>query len=243
MRKIVNEDRGVSVIIGALMLVVITVSAAVAFAAFVSQQQANYQQSQTLAQQTELERLVVTKIGFDSSGFVNSSTIQNTGVNDANIWSFQINDNNVYNCNVSGSPKLLDGTDVINVGSLGKIVVDNFTLTNPVNNSGPITIKVWTKLKTHEKTFYPPVALIQIDTSVTPLVCDGTKSYCITDNAYILQWHWTITDNGAPIPISNPDQPKVNIPPFVSGHTYVFNLTVYDNFGMTASDIYTFTQP
>lgn len=225
------------------MLVVITVSAAVAFAAFVSEQQGKYQESQKLQQQTELEHVVVTKIGFNSStNMIDNLSIQNTGVYNVDIWAIQINDFNVVSCDVNGSSTLFDGTNVIEMESLNIIHVDNFT--SNVDKSGPITVTIWTKLQSHAQTFYPPVALIQLDMSVTPQICDGTKSYCVTDNTYIMQWHWTITSTDDPssaYPLSK-DSPKITSM-FTSTYTYTITLDVTDNFGMTSTDTYTFTQP
>jgi hypothetical protein len=242
MRKITNENKGISVIVGALMLVVITVGAAVAFAAFISEQQGKYQQNQKLQQQSELENIVVTNIEFNTTDdILDNLIIKNVGIYEVDIWGIQINDFNVGSCKINGNDTMFDQTNVVKVESLNSIIVDINGCTE--DNKEPLTITIWTKLRSHTQIFYLPIALIQLDLSPIypePQICDGTKSYCITNNSYIVQWNWTINTDPPTTPI-NKYGSKITTG-FTSGTTYNITLEVTDNFGMKSTDTYSFTQ-
>ncbi|MFO7678283.1 MAG: hypothetical protein R6V50_07885, partial [Thermoplasmatota archaeon] len=95
-----------------------------------------------------------------------------------------------------------------------------------------------TLTKDFSKTFHPPVAIIQLDMALTPPICDGTKSFTLSENGYILQWQWQINHSGIP---EEKNGSKITYN-FTSGE-YDIELTVTDNYGMISKDKIKYTHP
>ncbi|MBN1280531.1 MAG: PKD domain-containing protein [Candidatus Thermoplasmatota archaeon] len=98
MRKCTYEEQAVSIIIGALMLTVIVVSAATAFAVFTSQKQKELQEAQYASLQRDLEQLAITRIStihYNSSNHLEniSCSIVSLHADDSRIISMSLNGN------------------------------------------------------------------------------------------------------------------------------------------------------
>lgn len=135
----------------------------------------------------------------------------------------------------------IDANEQIKI-SLENVLSD--FLTNPlIYKDHPLTFTIKTNLlNDFSKTFFPPVAIIQLDMIATPAICDGTKSYTTSDNGYLLHWHWSITEDDGTGPVIWIDEDGPKIPAgFTTGNEYAITLEISDNYGMTSSKTYTFT--
>jgi hypothetical protein len=319
MRHLNNNTQAVSVIVGALMLTLIAVTAATSFSLFVSQQQELRQQAEFASLQRELEEISIMQIQhptynldkhLQSVGFI----LTNLHNDDSTITSFRINQNYIrrfilqrttgteeywqvsaqtgrlrrgasLTSDPTGEEYLFYDNDNDKEYSIGDVVIDydydnneiranpqygdkatddiiyteyhhplivssqeqititihdilnDVYLTHKILNHNSITLQTYSKLNNDfSKTFYPPVALIQLDLTTTPQICDGTKSYSFSENAYIVEWEWTIQDPGIdPHPIYGP---KIQYT-FKNEQTYIINLKVTDNYGMVSNNRYT----
>jgi type II secretory pathway pseudopilin PulG len=324
MRHFKKNTKAISVIVGALMLTLIAVTAATSFSLFVSQQQELRQQSEFASLQRELEQLSILQIQQPTyinvgGGQYHLHSIKFTAHNlyseDSTITSFLINQNFIKRFSLQrttgteeywqvstqtghlrrGSFLTKDTTneqylfydnDNDEKYSSGDLVIDydydnngipaqpeygqqktgdfiyaeyyhplilpsreqiQITISDVINDvyitqkiwkHNSISIHVYTNLNNYfSKIFYPPVALIQLDLTSTPQICDGTKSHTSSENAYIVLWKWIIYDinmGTEPEPIYGP----IIQYEFRTGTIYNIDLEVTDNYGMISNTTY-----
>ena len=99
MQQLIRNLRGVSPVIGALMLTLITITAAASFAVFVSQKQEMIQEQQWAEQQRELEKLEIISINpnYENDKLVNLSfTVSSRSILDSTIKLIYVNDKPLY---------------------------------------------------------------------------------------------------------------------------------------------------
>jgi hypothetical protein len=327
MRHFKKNTQAISVIVGALMLTLIVVTAATSFSLFVSQQQELRQKTEFASLQRELEQLMILQIQdpkYTSEDHLQSVNFSfaNYHTQDSIIASIRINQNYVKelivqrfdgkkeywkvsaetgalrrgarqanDSNLPPQPYLFYDVDNDDNYSIGDIIVDldynksgilaqptfgdtaesaniiyaeyyyplkikpreqllvsiqnatkDLYLTNKISIHNPITISILTTLtKDFSKTFHPPVAIIQLDMALTPPICDGTKSFTLSENGYILQWQWQINETGDHDPPILKNGSKITYN-FTSGE-YDIELTVTDNYGMISKDKIIYTHP
>jgi hypothetical protein len=188
------NDEAVSIIIGALMLTVIVVSAATAFALFTSQKQKELQTAEFSKLQRDLEKLEVLEIfqpQYDTNSLTNlSMKIGNMHTKQSMITSLRLNgyllkefivqrqnlSNETWELNfTTGIYELNNSTMKYPLQLLSQervtITITNTTtcllkpVTETITTYDPLTIEITTTLSnTFSKTFYPPTAIIQIIT-------------------------------------------------------------------------------
>jgi hypothetical protein len=116
-----------------------------------------------------------------------------------------------------------------------------------ISEKDAITLHIFTGLTNDFfKTFYPPNAIIKIETESLP---GGTSHYILDGSAsdqpgdsYIIKWEWNIT-NASSYTFTYPYGRKAQVDPgfgFGGPHTYWVNLTVTDNFGMKGKSSFQF---
>ena len=97
-----------------------------------------------------------------------------------------------------------------------------------------MTIKISTVgySNTFERTFYPPIGLINIETHTeniaglfTYYILDGAKSYTIGDGIYLVNWSWDFNTN------EQGYGQKIRVNNLTNNHIY---LTIRDNMGMVS---------
>ena len=223
MKCFIRDQRGVSVIVGALLLTLIVVTAAASFSLFVNQQQEERQEAEVQEQRRELEDLDVVSIQptYENDTLVNLSfTIGNRHTKTSDITGLRIN-NHMWYRNITIKNEVN--------GAYEKVAYENLSLTSyedaifslrylnssnatsrvqgyeSISVNTPITIMALTDLgNSFEKTFYPPTATIRISMEEVPAgpygssyktmyLLDGSRSDHPGDG-YIVTWHWNVTN-------------------------------------------------
>lgn len=189
MNRFIPDQRGVSVIVGALLLTLIVVTAAASFSLFVNQQQEERQEAEAQEQRRELEEIDVVSIQptYVNKTLVNLSfTIGNRHLKASDIMGLRINNHMWYKDiivrNETGGNVTYDTVAYENL-SLASYEDITFTLRylndsnatsrvqgyQDISVNTPITIRVLTGLSnSFEQTFYPPTATIRISTEEIP---------------------------------------------------------------------------
>ncbi len=244
-----DREEGISVIIGTLLLILITVTAAAGLAVMVSQMQKDEMNRQTHQAQVKNEELKITGIDlvFDANASTWSAaniTILNLNLDDSAIIALGVN--NRYASSVTD---LTGGTNIsYNLLNKERLQVDaakqkiaglNFTTDfashQAIGVGEPITVKVMTSLfNNFEHTFIPPAAMFKMsieteDLGVTErdvILADGSESY---DDGTIVSWNWTLNITGYPPQYYSGK--TVRISPNAEGPFQLW-LTVTDDTGM-----------
>lgn len=216
MRPLRRNDRGLSEIVGTLMLVLIVVTAATLFAAFVASYQKQVQAEESFSHDQSLESVHILSLEttLTSSGAAFASfafTIASEYVNPSGILAIFVNNDpltqfawenlttgtsGTYNL---GQNFILSPYDVVQItlGLSGS--TDSFSGSVPLPNSY-IKFDVDTALQNvFERIFLPPTALA-IASETNPsgsspiLLFDGSTSFQSGANSSIVEWAWTIED-------------------------------------------------
>ena len=233
-----NDNRGVSVVVGALMLIRIVMTAASALALFVSEAQKEEMDRRSRIASVETEELTISYIDLASNSTSWSSmniTILNLNVEDAYVTGVSVNDR--YAINYTSEGELHNLANRLLIPAAGsKEVHLNFTsdFAAPFNISAeePVTTRMITSLTNNfEQTFKPPVANVKTciemeDLGVADravLVLDGSDSF---DDCSIMNWDWTIWDAGNN---ESTHQGKITRVVFNSSGPFKVRLTVKDD--------------
>jgi len=224
MRRFRRSDRGLSEIVGTLMLVIIVVTAATLLAAFVASYQKQVQAEQTFSHDQSLESIRIlginttvtdgsyTSFGFTiASKYVNPSTILSISINNQPLKYFGWED-----VGTSSSHLFVLGQD-LNLSPFEEISIwlslnpssGWFSFLSSLGIPQPnqyLKFDVDTILQNDfTRVFLPPTALAvvsEIDpSSNNPItLLDGSTSFQPGTNASIVAWNWTVAGGG---PTSN----------------------------------------
>ena len=209
MLKPLTEDSGVSVIIGALLLILITVIAAAGLAMIVSQAQKQQMERQALEDAIKNEKLNITLIkpSFDESGRLRSVnfSIQNMNINDARIMAVSINDNYALNftTDVSDVKYNLSCPLVVPATRSVRVHLDPEECVMPVDisNTSTITIQVITSyINVFTGTIKPPSASMKVEVK-TEVVGTMRHDYLLLDasestgeTGQIVSYRWKVVN-------------------------------------------------
>lgn len=209
-----NDNRGVSVIFGTLMLILIVVTAASGLALMMSEMQKEEMERRSHIADVENEELKILYIDLEKSSTYWSSmniTILNLNVEDSYVTAISVNGRYAANYTADGERFNLSNRLLV-PATRSKEVHLNFTsnFTTPLNISveEPITIMVITSLiNSFERTFKPPTPIIHTRIEIEDLgiadravlVLDCSDSF---DDGMIISWNWILWDasNTAPSP-------------------------------------------
>ncbi len=211
--------RGLSEIVGTLMLVVIVVGAATALGAFVASYQKELQQQRSLAHEQSLESLRILGLSsaLDPAGtafqnlsfivaseFVDPSTVVSISVNNAPLVRYTWEN---LTSSVWHSVQLGNGAELTLAPEQEILVSTNLSM----SFSGPaplpnhyLKIDVYTiLLNDFGRIFLPPTALAVVsETSPAPnlsfVLLDGSTSFQSGGNLSIVEWNWVVTGGGLP---------------------------------------------
>lgn len=264
MQKIMGDTRGVSVVVGAILLTLIVVTAATTYAIFLSEQQKKVQDAASIKQQRELENITILSLEpvYNSPILSNVSfVLVNINTEQTIITSMNINNNYVRAFNITRDGRRerytmpYNGTGKRPMLQPRESVTLNINLSNNdivlfknITKTDAITLHIFTSLTNDFfKTFYPPTAIISIETDAVYnrssgsfdeiIVLDGSKSDQPGDD-YITRWEWNITTNNSGITEYdlNKTGRKIRAQFLSSGFYHIICLTVTDNYGMIATD-------
>jgi flagellin-like protein len=217
MRSVRRSDRGLSEIVGTLMLVLIVVSAATLLAAFVATYQAQLQKEQSFSHDQSLESIHILSLAtktnaagtnFSSFGF----TIGSEYVNPSFIVAITINNEPLknfswMNYDTGATGWYEEGRD-LNLSPFEEVkITTNLSASSPAysffNGSVPmpneyLKFDIYTYLQNDfSRVFLPPVPLEQVSlvnlTGSSTILLDGSTAFQPGTNATLIQWNWTIT--------------------------------------------------
>lgn len=246
MRALIRDSRGVSNIIGALLLVAITIVAAAGFAIMVSQIQKAEMERQSLLDAVKGEKLQIMSI----SPTLNGSRISRL---DLSVLNLDARESRVNAVLVNGRPasnfSSFDeaGNEANHTyympleipAGRSRLLSVNFSKNYPsqynVSSAEPLEVTLITsRANNFKKVFFPPTAVAGVEITTEDLgiadrdvlILDGSKSF---DDGSILGYRWTIS-NGTKS--SNMTGKSVRVIFDQTGPFYV-NLTVLDDVGMS----------
>lgn len=221
MRNFHPDEQGVSVIVGALLLILITVIAAAGLAMIVSQAEKQQADKQALQQAIDNEKLKIVSMYptySDTTGYMNGMDIvvQNLNVQESSIIAISLNGVYAKVCNLSknisddnnGRDYYFNGSR-IKVPASGSVRIhlydpadtSNFWSQVQLTQSNTMSVQLTTSyINYFGRTIKPPVAVMKfkVDTenigmiSRDYLTLDASGSY--SDSGQIASYNWTIQD-------------------------------------------------
>jgi len=265
MRRFRRSDRGLSEIVGTLMLVVIVVTAATLLAAFVATYQKQLQTEQTFTHDQNLESLKVLgletalnhagtayrNINFTlASEYINPSIVLGISVNNfplASLWWEDLS-THVWTHNAVGTNLTLGPQQEIFV-STNTSSANNSFLVPPPPPSQYLKFDVYTVLQNDfSRVFLPPTAF-GVVSEINPsgsnpiTLLDGSQSFQPGGNASLVQWNWTVSGGGLLIPESFSGEEVEVSPALTVGQTYSILLVVSNSDGLLGSATLSYTAP
>jgi flagellin-like protein len=215
-----RHDRGLAEIVGTLMLVLIVVSAAVAFSFFVASYQSQLQAQETLQHNQALESLHILSVApskpnatgvYDYlnftlvSDYINPSYVTEIQINDQPLKQYEITDLNFTTGMVVHTP--VPAGTYFELAPQQQVTV-NINFTGPTASfytpfvltaSQYVKIDVYTQLDNEfSRVFLPPTAIAVVSNTTTSTgtqttLLDGSMSFQPEGNATVISWTWSIT--------------------------------------------------
>ena len=218
----VDHEAGVSVIVGTLLLILITVTAAAGLAVMVSQLQKDEMNRQSHLAQVKDEQgkiLSIQPVYNQTTGYIETMNITilnlNTGDSMVNLVGIGDESREVYPKNFSSDNETYNNTVArfeIPAARQGVISInfsENFDQQYNISRDSPLKVWVISSLyNTFTGNFKAPTAIARMkietdDLGVTQrdvLVLDGSDSI---DDGTIVNWNWTILDASGQVPPIN----------------------------------------
>jgi flagellin-like protein len=270
MRRFQRSERGLSEIVGTLMLVVIVVTAATLLAAFVATYQQQLQTEQAFTHAQSLESLHVLGLttavangdyrsfGFTlASKYVDPSLVMGVSLDNQPIKAFNWTD---LDTGATGSFVL---GEQLNLGPFEQAAItldlnsssSNFSFLAPNEVPLPnefLKFDVFTQLQNDFSQVYLPPTALAVASEINPsgsspiILFDGTMSFQSGGNATIVQWNWTATDQLNHTAVVGPllgEEVELSPSNFTASHPYWVNLTVTNSAGLDGTTSITWTAP
>jgi flagellin-like protein len=255
MRRFRRSERGLSEIVGTLMLVVIVVTAATLLAAFVATYQQQLQTEQAFTHDQSLESLKVlglitalnkSRTAFENinftlaSEYINPSTVLGVSIDNVPLKSFWWENlaNHTWQETTLGASLSLAPEQEIFVSTNTSLGNDSFLSTPPLPNEY-LKFDVYTVLQNDfSRVFLPPVALsvvtnLTLSPSNWATLLDGSESFQPGGNASIVDWNWSVVSFALPgVPAYFVGEEAEVSPAFATGVHYWVNLTVTNSDGL-----------
>jgi flagellin-like protein len=218
MRHLRRRDRGLSEIVGTLMLIVIVVSAATLLAAFVASYQKTLQSQEAYAHEQSLESIKVlgltTTLNATGSAYSNISfRLADESVEASTVLGIAINSVILYNYSWEDlstqtwtTCSLHSACTNLSLASLQQVEISNnsnsWTLGAPPAPNQYLKIDVYTTFQNDFRQVFLPPAPIGLVSEVNPsgnnpiTLVDGSTSFQPGGNASLVSWAWTISGGG-----------------------------------------------
>ena len=219
MRRLRRSERGLSEIVGTLMLVIIVVAAATLLAAFVASYQKQLQTEESFTHDQNLESIHVLSLSTEiSSGaftsfaftlaseYVNPSVVEGISLNSVPLLQFSWK-----NVTTGTTGTYAIGQNFV-VAPFDQIIITldlnpsdtTFSFLNPSDVPTPnhyIKFDIYTTLQNDfTKVFLPPTpfaVVSEINPSGTDItLLDGSMSFQPGGNSSLVEWDWTVTSGG-----------------------------------------------
>ncbi len=250
--KLLEDESGLSVIVGTLLLILIVVASASALALMVNEAQKKEMEQQSLRAAVESENLKILSLALndsDGDGYWNTMiiTVANLNTEESKVVGLNINDVNAAN--------YTDGVKLYNFQNQFPVpaarsrqiflnLTSNFISSLNISKNDPIRVILFTSLTNNfERVFLPPVPIIKVNVESEQigtefydvLSLDGSDSF--DREGTIINYRWQVVNNteGTSI-LGNLTGQKARMP-FDLGNTTSFsvNLNVTDSNGMQGS--------
>jgi len=233
-----DREEGVSVIVGTLLLILITVIAAAGLAVMVSEFQKKEMQRQSLQEASENEDLKILSIAPEciladwqtAYPLMNETTnwsaisfdLYNANVDNTRITSVTINnryplryrlDGVLYN--TTGDPKGRPAIGATKTGTIRISMTDGFSSPYNISQGETVTIRVFTLYtNVFERTFQAPTSIAQYSIE-NENIGVGQREYVLLDGSEsfddgeIREWIWTVMETNQSSPIDWSDNSTV----------------------------------
>jgi hypothetical protein len=254
--KLLEDESGLSVIVGTLLLILIVVTSASALALMVNEAQKKEMEQQSLRAAVESENLKILSLALndsDSDGNWTNMiiTVANLNTEESKIVGININDMNAANYTDGGKIYNFQNQLLVPAARSRQIFLNlTSSFTSPLNISKNDAIRVilFTSLTNNfERVFLPPVPIIKVNveseqiggTDYDVLSLDGSDSF--DREGTIIKYQWQVVNNTGTSILGNLTGQKARMP-FDLGNTTSFsvNLNVTDSNGMQGSASWVF---
>jgi flagellin-like protein len=219
-----ESDEAVSVIVGTLLLILITVTAAAGLAIMVSEFQKEEMERQSHLQDVENEELRIMGLAliYDGAAWnesINSTNPGNWSSLDLDILNMNVEDSRITAVSINGWYASSFSCEGIEYGISHRLIVpatrqrtltlnftDGFSSPYNVTESEAVRVRVMTSFyNTFERTFQPPSPVLRFSVEQEDLVVasrgvivlDGSDSF---DDGCVAAWNWTVEDGSATFP-------------------------------------------
>lgn len=268
-RRLRRDERGLSEIVGTLMLIIIVVTAATLLAAFVATYQAQLQKQESFSHDQSLESIHILGIQSHLNGSKYSNlnfTLASASVNPSIILGITINQQVIgnftwwnYTTHSEGSYEccqnfILNPFQFVNItlNLSPKSPLFSFlgTASVPLPNQY-LTFNIYTDYQNDfTRSFLPPVPLETVSwinqTGAPGILLDGTSSFQPGGNATIVQWEWTVVNTNSSKPAVGAlygEEAEFPADLLSSRDSYNVTLMVTNNFGLIGTTNLTYQPP
>ncbi len=246
--KLFEDESGLSVIVGTLLLILIVVASASALAVMVNQAQKNEMEQRSLRAAVESENLKILSLSLDPPDGVNWTnmiiTVANLNTEESKIVGINVNGMNA--ANYTDGVKVYNFQNQFPVPPAGSRQIylnlsSNFASPLNISKNDSIRVILFTSLTNNfERDFLPPVPLIKVDvgseqfgsTFNDVLTLDGSDS--IDREGTIVNFQWQVANNSMMWNLSG-QKARINNFDLLNTTPFWVNLTVTDSNGMQGS--------
>lgn len=245
--KLLEDESGLSVIVGTLLLILIVVTSASALALMVNEAQKKAMEQQSLRAAVESENLKILSLALndsDGDGYWNTIiiTVVNLNTEESKVVGININDTNAAN--------YTDGVREYNFQNQFPVpsarsrqiflnLTSNFTSPINISQNDAIRVILFTSLTNNfERVFLPPVPIIKVNVGSEQigefhdvLTLDGSDSF--DREGSIIKYQWLVS-NSTILGTPSGQKARMNFNLSNTG-TFQVNLNVTDSNGMQGS--------
>jgi hypothetical protein len=244
--KLFDEESGLSVIVGTLLLILIVVASASALAVMVSEAQKKDMEQRSLRAAVESENLKILSLALndsDGNGCWNTMviTVVNLNTEESKVVGLNINDRNVANYTDGAREYDFRNQFTVPAARSRQILLNltsNFTSPINISQNDAIRIILFTSLTNKfERVFLPPVPIIKVNVESEEigteyhdvLSLDGSDS--IDGEGTIIKYLWLVGNDSGPLGNLSGQKARMNFNLSDTGRFWV-NLTEEDDKGM-----------
>jgi len=270
MRRFQRSERGLSEIVGTLMLVIIVVTAATLLAAFVAAYQKQVQAEQTFTHDQGLESIHLLGLSTTVSNGQYKTfefDVASKYVNPANILGISIDNQPLKQFNWTDLTTLAKGSfsigQTLNLSAFEEVAISldlfapssNFSFLAPNDLPVPnqyLKFDVFTLLQNDFTQVYLPPTALAVASEINPsgsspiILFDGSMSFQAGGNATIVQWNWTATDQKNHTRTIGPylgEEVELSPSNFTASDPYWVNLTATNSAGLDGTTSITYVVP
>ncbi len=247
--KLLEDESGLSVIVGTLLLILIVVASASALAVMVNQAQKNEMEQRSLRAAVESENLKILSLALndpDGGNWTNLIiTVANLNTEESKIVGINVNGMNAANyTDKDGVSYNFQNQFPVPPAGSRKIFLNlssNFAFPLNISKNDSIRVILFTSLTNNfERDFLPPVPVIKVDvgseqfgsTFNDVLTMDGSDS--IDREGTIVKYQWQVANSSMMWNLSG-QKARINNFDLLNTTPFWVNLTVIDSNGMQGS--------